>query len=107
MARPSKRRNPLVLARELLEEGRFDYTPHAIDRQLQREINDFDVEYAIKNGWHEKKKDEYKEEYKSWNYAIRGENVDGKRLRIAIAFEPDEQGELLVIITVIDLDSEA
>ena len=55
------------------------------------------VLHVLRNGYHEKRKDEYKPEYEDWNYAIRGLTIDGKDLRIAIAFEEDG----MIIITVI------
>ena len=55
-----------------IQSGQYIYSNHGGLRQVERTISDGDVRCAIMNGWHEKKKDEWKEEFKSWNYAIRG-----------------------------------
>jgi hypothetical protein len=46
-----------------------------------------------------KKKDEFKEDHKLWNYSIRGKTIDGKSLRVALSFDKSN----MLIITVIDL----
>ena len=61
------------------------------------------MESDLRNGWHERRKDEFQPEYGAWNYAIRGKTIDGRNLRIVVSFE---RGKLLVV-TAIDLDSEA
>lgn len=53
-----------------------------------------------KSGWHEKRKDSYSEEFKAWNYAIRGSTIDEREIRVIVSF--DDSG--LLIITVIDLE---
>jgi hypothetical protein len=68
-----------------------------MERKQQRKVSLPHVLYVLINGYHEKKKDEYKPEYQDWNYAIRGLTIDGRDLRIAIAFDEDE----MLIITVI------
>lgn len=100
-------KHPDVLAtvRECLRDGRYIYSRHGTERQAQRAITDGDVRCALMNGWHEKRKDSWQEPYESWNYAIRGSDLDGRRLRIILALE-EMDGLLMVIITVIDLDSE-
>ena len=45
--------------------------------------------------------DEFKAEFRSWNYAIRGKTIDARELRIAVAFEDGYC--LLVIVTAIGL----
>jgi hypothetical protein len=59
--------------------------------------------HVIESGWHEKRKDEFKPEWNTWNYAIRGKTPDNRALRIAIAFE--EGDSLLIIVTAIDLEA--
>ncbi|MBS0603734.1 MAG: DUF4258 domain-containing protein [Verrucomicrobia bacterium] len=68
-------------------------------RKVQRRISLPEVVYVLMNGYHEKKKDEYKPEYSDWTYAIRGRTIDEKDIRIAVAF--DEDG--MLIITVIEI----
>ena len=59
----------------------------------------------IRTGWHEAIKDDYRLEYEAWNYVVRGRTIDRRNLRVVISFEPDEEGELLLLITAIDLDA--
>lgn len=99
MKRPVKCANVLEKVKECLELGMYYDTTHATLRKGQRRVGLQDVLYVLKNGYHEKKKDEYKPEYKDWNYAIRGKIVDGKELRIAIAF--DEDGMLIITVIVL------
>ncbi len=83
--------------------GRYIYSSHCIQRQDQRGIADGDLRCAIANGWHEKRKDEWNEEFSAWNYTIRGNSLDAERLRIAVAFEEVDENEIIVV-TVINLD---
>lgn len=84
----------------LLKRGKYYDTRHSTDRQRERGIILPEVVEVIETGWNEKSKDEYKAEWKSWTYAIRGKTVDKRELRIAIAFEGREK---LIIVTAIDL----
>jgi DNA helicase IV len=77
----------------------YDLSHHARVRMDQREVDLADVQYVLRHGWHEKRKDSYEEAYQSWNYAIRSETVDKKSLRVIVAFD-----EEMLVITVIDLD---
>ena len=58
---------------------------------------------VIGGGWHEKAKDRYQAEYSAWSYAVRGKTIDQRSLRAVISFEPDEKGELLLLVTAVDL----
>ena len=91
----------LGYARKCLASGNYLDTRHGAERKEEREITLLEVQEVILNGWHEKRKDEYKVEYQSWNYALRGRTLDKRSLRIVIAFD-QETGMLL--ITAIDLD---
>jgi hypothetical protein len=64
-----------------------------------------DVKVVLKTGWHEKARDRYEDEFSAWSYAVRGKSTDGRALRVVISFETDEQGELLLLVTTIDLDA--
>lgn len=94
--------NLLDLIRRHLEQGTFWILKHAQGRKGQRNITDPEIRHVLLSGWHERKKDEFKEEYGAWNYAIRGKTVDNRELRIAVSF--DEEG--MLIITAIDLSGE-
>ena len=97
--RASKIGDVLKKARECLDNGRYLDTSHAALRKQQRQISLTHVHYVIRNGYHEKRKDQYQPEYDDWTYAIRGKNIDGRDLRIAIAFDDDD----MLIITVIEI----
>jgi len=100
-----KHPDALGLARFCLEKGRYRDTRHVLERRQEREITLMEIKAVIGNGWHEKAKDRYQEEYAAWSYAVRGKTVDKRALRVVISFEPDEKGELLLLITAIDLDA--
>jgi len=93
---------PALLARvkRAIAAGDFLDTTHAVARRSERFISRPEILQVLRNGWHEKNKDQYREEYHSWNYAIRGVTVDGRELRIVVSFE---EGRLL-IVTAIDLE---
>ena len=99
-ARPEKHPDVMALVKACVVAGNYLDTRHADARQSERSINRLEVIYVLKNGHHEKKKDEFKEEFNAWNYAIRGKTFDKRELRIAVSF--DETTRLL-IITAIDL----
>lgn len=77
-------------------------TSHAKVRKGERKIVQTEILEALRNGYWEKRKDEYKKAFSSWNYAVRGKTEKGRNLRVAVAFE-DAGG--MLIITVIDLDA--
>lgn len=64
-----------------------------------------DIKAVIGSGWHEKAKDRYQAEHSAWSYAVRGKTVDKRALRVVISFVPDEDGELLLLVTAVDLDA--
>lgn len=100
MKRPPKILEVLKKARECIDAGRYYDTTHAMQRKIQRQITLTHILHVIRYGYHEKRKDEYKLEHKDWTYALRGTTIDGKDIRIAIAF--DEDG--MLIITVIEIN---
>jgi Tfp pilus assembly ATPase PilU len=51
---------------------RFLDTRHAVDRKLERSITLSEIRHVIAHVFHEKRKDEFKEDWNAWNYAIRG-----------------------------------
>lgn len=101
MVRPKKIENVLLLAKSLMSIGAYVISNHAKLRQGQRCFTIGDIRNIIVTGYHEKRKDEYKEEYADWNYAIRGETLDKDPARICIAFEKEMH---FVVITVIRLE---
>ena len=98
--RPTKLAEPLLVIRELVAEGRFDFVAHALERLQEREVTIPEVVYVLKHGFHERRKDQFREDFGEWVYAIRGKTADTRTLRIAVSVSAD--GAL--VITVIDLD---
>jgi hypothetical protein len=96
---PEKIPNVLKLIRSRVQTGEFIILPHVITRQAERNISVADIIFVLKNGEHESEKDEFKEAFRSWNYAIRGKTIDDRTLRIAVAFDAHD----MLIITVIPL----
>ncbi len=91
----------LKLIQEKVEAGKLRYSVHANERMLERGIIKPEVEFVLRNEPHNKRKDEFKENQKDWDYAIEGKTVDGRKLRIAVAVvEPN-----LLVVKAIDLDS--
>jgi uncharacterized protein (DUF1015 family) len=83
----------------------FTDTRHIAQPECRSEVlSVFEVEHVLKNGLREERKDEFKEEFNTWNYAIRGKTLDrDKELRIAVSFSSVEG---LLIITAIDINRE-
>jgi len=92
--------NLIGRVRGCVEKGNFLDTYHSSLRQEQRKITRREILYVLKVGWHEKSKDYYDESYDAWNYSIRGQTLDWRRLRVIVSFDDDE----MLIISAIDLD---
>ena len=92
--------NLLKSVQEKFETGKLRYSVHADERMKERSIIRPEVEYVLKTGHHNKKKDQFNDTEKDWGYAIDGKTVDGRKLRIVVALvEPN-----LLVVTTIDLD---
>ena len=100
MIRPPKVKNIIRSTSKSTAKGQLLYSKHANERMLERGIIKPEVEYVLSHGHHEARKDQYNDEFNSWDYAIKGKTVDGRNLRIVIVMvEPN-----VLIITAIDLD---
>lgn len=98
--RPAKQSNVKKTVTAAVSQGHIRYSTHALERMEQRKIVGPEVLHVLVNGFHEARKDEYKEDHKTWTYAIRGKTVDGRNLRFGVAIlSPD-----VLLITAIDLD---
>jgi hypothetical protein len=87
--------------REKVEAGRLLYSKHASERMAERGIIKPEIEFVLKNGRNNKRKDSFNEEFSGWDYAIEGKTVDGRKLRIVVAqVEPN-----LLVISTIDLSA--
>ena len=100
MTRSPKIKNLMRKIRNCIDSGNYIDTYHSILRQNERVITRPEILFVLKNGWHEQSKDSYKDVYQAWNYCIRGETIDCRRLRIVVSFDDND----LLIITAIDLD---
>tara|TARA_Y100000768_G_scaffold70167_1_gene49419 strand:+ start:653 stop:991 length:339 start_codon:yes stop_codon:yes gene_type:complete len=86
-----------------LKNRSYYFTPHSQKRaQERRNVSELQVIRILKSKtkYHEKKKDEFKEEFNTWNYSIRGKTVDSENVRIAVSFDENN----MLIVTVINLD---
>ncbi len=101
MKKRKKINTVLPLAIELLQKGHFVISEHALLRQQERQLSLGDIRNILFTGYHEKKKDEYNDQYKDWNYAVCGQTLDREKARICLAFD---HTKLLIIITVIRLE---
>jgi hypothetical protein len=97
--RPSKVNDLLVKTIEAVSAGRLLYSNHANERMFERKIVKPEINYVLVNGYHEAKKDQFNVEMNSWDYAIRGKTLDGRRLRIIIALVRPN----VLVVTAIDL----
>ncbi len=97
---PPKLENVLKIARDCIESGKYLATFHAECRHLERDITLLDALHVIRHGFREPKHDQYKEEWQSWNYAIRGTTLQDETVRVVISFDKVLK---LLIVTVINI----
>ncbi len=98
----AKRPNLLSAVRQAVREDRFFLMPHARQRLEERVVTFPELRYVLMHGWHEAGKDDWKPEYRAWNYAIRGATPEKRELRVAVSFDAND----LLIVTVIDLQTQ-
>ena len=70
-------------------------------RKKERSIILPEILYVLNTGRHEKSKDRFDQAFNSWNYAIRGNTLDGIDLRVIVSFDPERN---LLIITAFSLE---
>jgi hypothetical protein len=99
--RTDKVDNVVALAKRLMEKGAYVISNHAYERGSQRKLSLGDIKNVISTGYHEKRKDEYKEEFKDWNYAIKGKTLNSTLARVCVAFVEEIR---LIVVTVIRLE---
>lgn len=75
--------------------GAYRDTFHASERKSERNITLPEIIQVLTTGRHEKSKDRFEEVHNAWNYAIRGQTLDGLDLRVIVSF--DEERGLLII----------
>ena len=99
MLKRPKTPNLLERIRYCVDHGLYFDTRHATDRQSERSITRAEIIYVLKNGRHEKSRDQYQDRYNAWNYAIRGKTIDKRDVRVIVSFDASN----MLIITAIDL----
>lgn len=99
--RPNKREDILTAARRLATAYLFSDTRHSTERRSEQLIPISEVRRVILTGTREKNRDRYDFEYfEDWTYAIRGKDLDGKWMRVIVAFVPHvHYNEKLAIVT--------
>lgn len=100
----AKVENVIDIVRSCISDGNYIYSKHALLRRSERSISDGDVRHALLQGWHEKKKDKWIDDYDNWNYSIRGKSLESDNLRIVVNLDEYEKHGI-IIITVINLDN--
>jgi hypothetical protein len=100
--RPSKAKYILGIVSSAVGAGHLIYSTHANQRMSERGIIKPEVEYVLKTGHHEARKDQFNDGFGSWDYAIKGQTIDARRLRIVVALEQPN----VLVVTTIDLDKE-
>lgn len=94
-SKPKKIDNLLETIKNCIRTGRYRDTLHSEKRQKERNIILPEIIHVLNTGRHEKNKDHLDKVFNSWNYAIRGQSLDGVDLRVIVSF--DEETNLLII----------
>ncbi len=85
--------------RRYVESRKYRITNHARERQEQHKVTLPNLLYILTNGFHEKDKTLYSNEFQTWKYAIRGKTIDGlDEFRVIVAFENE-----MAVLTIIRL----
>lgn len=102
MKRSRKEADIIELTKAATDNGQVKYSSHANDRMRERAIVKPEIESILRSGHHESRRDQYREEFQAWDYAIMGKTIDGRKLRVVVAIEKPN----VLIVTAIDLDKE-
>lgn len=94
--RPEKLTNVLEKIRACIEQEKYSFTIHALDRVIERGIDVQTTIYMLLNGFEEKQKTKFDVDRNSWKYAIRGLTTDNFDVRVIVGFDEDD----MLIITV-------
>lgn len=100
---PKKLSNILGLIKECIQQGKYIFSTHALDRVVERRIDVPIVLKILQTGYEEKIKDRFDPVSNVWRYAVRGKTVEileeeSKELDIRIIVVIEEDG--MVVITV-------
>lgn len=91
----------LQRVRQCLENGYFILKTHQKQRERERGITRAEVLYVLRRGNINPKRGGFDSKFQRDKYAIWGRTVDGRKLEIIVAFDPEAR---LQIITTYDLD---
>lgn len=93
--RPKKIEYLIERIKSCIASGAYRDTFHAALRKNERNITLPEIIHVLTTGRHEKSKDRFDEAFNAWNYAVRGQTVDGLDLRVIVSF--DDERDLLII----------
>lgn len=93
---PEKLTDVLKKIRACIEQGKYQFSKHALDRVVERGIDIQTTKNVLLNGYEEKRKTKFDKENNKWKYAIRGTTIDGLPVRIIVAI--DEYGALIITV---------
>jgi hypothetical protein len=96
---PPKLPGLMALIQQAIASGRYLETAHAAQRRRERGMSRAEILFVLEHGHHEPAKDQFHEEYASWDYSVRGKTWERRDLRVVVSFDDPH----LLIITVIDL----
>ncbi len=98
-----KTRELFAAIKNAIKNRNYYFTAHAVKRSKERKnVNQLQIIKILKSKskYHESHKDHFNEDFKSWNYSIRGFSVDFEEIRIILSFDKND----MLIITVINLN---
>jgi len=102
MQRPKQLENLLDCIRECIRMGNYRESCHSVARQNERKISLVDTLHVLTHGYHEKRKTTFDEIFGTWKYAIRGNTIDERTVRVIVAIGEDG----MLIITVVHIKEE-
>lgn len=69
------------------DESEVLISPHCAGHMRGREFSTSDVVYVLETGDYSEFKHRWDDLYKNWVYAVSGEDLDGKRLKVVFSIE--------------------
>jgi len=100
MQRSKQLDNLLERIRECIQRGNYRESCHSVERQTERKISLVDALHVLTHGYHEKRKTTFDEIFGTWKYAIRGNTIDKRDVRVVVAIAEDG----MLIITVVHIE---
>jgi phosphoserine aminotransferase len=100
LERTPKRQDVAETVAERVYEDRIRLSDHALDQMRSLGVMPAELRQVLASGWHNPDQDQWKADHDSWAYAIEGETIDGRSLRVPVSFV--EANDVLVV-TVIDI----